>query len=65
MPNDKWKVRWDAWMAGLILVSSFYIPYRLAFIEQVSLGCVIIEVISDLFFLADMVVTFFAAFYDS
>ena len=45
--------------------TAIFVPYRLAFIEEHSLGFSILEYFVDGIFFADLICTFFTAFYDN
>ena len=48
----------------LLVWMAIYIPYRLAFLDVVSLEVFIMECIVDGIFLTDVVINFFTAYYD-
>ncbi len=49
----------------LIVWSSIYTPFRVSFVEEEQIGLIVVETIVDLFFLVDICLTFFSAYYDS
>ncbi len=65
LPNDCWKLRWDLFISLLIVATAIYTPYRLAYIDVESVGWMTLEIVVDLFFLLDIIFTFFSAYYDS
>lgn len=64
MPNNPGKLKWDLFISIMIIVTSFYTPYRLAFIESSSQPLTIVEFIIDGFFMIDIILTFCSAYYD-
>ena len=51
----------------MILALSFTaiaIPYRLAFLEKISIGLRIVEYVVDVMFFTDLIFTFLTAYYD-
>ncbi len=63
-PNAKWKIKWDLINLLLVLFIGINTPYRIAFQDQDSEEWMIIEGLIDLFFLLDIILTFFSAYYD-
>lgn len=64
MPNNPIKLKWDLLISTLIIVTSIFTPYRLAFIESTSQYFTSAELIIDGFFFVDIVLTFCSAYYD-
>ena len=64
MPNNPIKLKWDLLISTLIVLTSFYTPYRLAFIESHSTVLLTSELVVDAFFFIDIVLTFCSAYYD-
>ena len=52
-------------MSVLIVGSSIYTPYRIAFLDGQSGVILWLEALFDLFFLVDIALTFFSAYYNS
>ncbi len=65
LPDSRFKVYWDGWISLLILASSVYTPLRVAFMEEVGSAQVAMELLVDAFFVGDIVLTFFSAYYDA
>ncbi|CAM9681517.1 unnamed protein product [Choristocarpus tenellus] len=55
-PYDKRKLVWDVWVAVLIVYSCVSIPFRIGFEVEGSTGSLVVDVIVDIMFLADVVV---------
>lgn len=65
LPNNRRKLVWDVWMSVLILLTSVYTPFRVAFIDTVDVRMTVVELIVDLFFGIDLVLSFFSAYYNA
>lgn len=63
-PNTKWKIRWDLVNLVLVLFIGINTPYRIAFEDNDSLLWLGIECAIDMFFFADIILTFFSAYYN-
>ena len=64
LPNDRWKLIWDFIISILILATAIYTPYRLAYVDDDSAKWTIIELSVDVFFLFDIIFSFFSAYFD-
>ena len=65
-PEDTGKTYWDIFITLVLLTSCTITPWRIAFGEaQDPLEWVIINFAIDFFFLIDIFVIFFSAYYDS
>ena len=62
MPDNKYKRRWNLWVGLLLLYTGIFVPLRVAFYDEVTLGVLMLECFVDLCFLIDIVLTFFTAF---
>ena len=65
MPSTKFQLIWSLVMVMALSFTAIFVPYRLAFIEEYSLGFSIVEYFVDVIFLADLILTFFTAIYDN
>ena len=64
-PNSFFKKRWDILMLIMIIYSIFVIPYKIAFdLYTNDSFYLIIDSIIDIFFCADIVLSFFTGYYD-
>ena len=52
-------------MIVLLLFTAGYVPFRLAFLDEISLTLEIIEYIVDILFGIDIIHNFFSAYYDN
>ena len=59
-PNRAWKVKWDLWMAALIMYSIIIVPFRVGFGVKICLftGAWVFDVFADLCFVTDICLTF-------
>ena len=62
--NNKYKIMWDVFVLGLVLIVSLVVPTRLAFAQSESQGYFIFYLCSDLIFLLDIFFTFFTSVSD-
>lgn len=60
-PENKYKQRWDILIAILLLITAVYVPLRVSFYDQVTIGFLVIDSLFDLVFVVDIVLTFFSA----
>ena len=51
-------------MIFLLLFTAAYVPFRLAFLDQVHITLTVIEYLVDILFAIDISVNFFSAYYD-
>ena len=49
----------------LLIWTAIYIPYRLAFLDQVGRGIFILECVIDCFFMMDIIINFFTAYHEN
>ena len=52
---------WDLLVLLLLLIVSLIVPVRLAFVEQDNTSWFVLYTITDVFFLVDLVLTFFTS----
>ena len=62
MPDDNKKHIWNLFIALLLVYTAIFVPLRVAFFDEVSAAVLVLETIIDIFFLIDIVLTFFTAF---
>lgn len=55
---------WDIWCMLLVLYVALVVPYRLSLDLDDNKGLVVFNIIMDLCFLLDIVLTFFTSYYD-
>ena len=53
-----YKVFWDLWILIILLIVSLIVPVRLAFVEEDSSSWFLFYIVTDLFFLIDIILTF-------
>jgi hypothetical protein len=63
-PTNKYKQWWDLLIIILLLYTAIYIPFKVSFIEESKTLVFIFELLVDILFLTDVVLTFFTAVYD-
>lgn len=63
-PEDKFKHKWDAVMALVLILTCAVTPIRIAFYERDDIVWMVINYIIDFLFLCDIVLIFNTAFYD-
>lgn len=56
--SSRFRITWDVFAAGLVLVSSLAVTYQLAFVHHVTLSGSILVYAIDLFFLVDILLNF-------
>jgi len=61
LPSNVAKQRWDLYIATILLVIALYVPLRVSFFDDFSYGKLVFELITDLSFFIDIVLTFFTA----
>ena len=61
-PNCKFKIIWTLVMIVLLLYTAFCTPYIIAFIEEMASGLFVLEVIVDMLFFIDIILTFFTPY---
>jgi len=59
-PNTPWKLKWDVWIAGLIMYSILLVPYRVGFGVKLCLFSSgwTFDLIADACFMVDIILTF-------
>ena len=62
--GSTFKVIWDLWVLLLLLIVSMIVPVRLAFVEQDDASWFAFYTFADIFFLLDLVLTFFTSVHD-
>ena len=63
-PESKWKIRFDIYIMFVMIFTAIFIPWRLAFYEEDDMVWTIINLMIDLSFLVDIILTFFTAYFD-
>lgn len=63
-PDDPIKDTWDLIVALLLICTCLILPFRIALVESDTLAWKVVNGISDLFFLTDIIVIFNTALYD-
>ena len=61
MPNDKYKQRWDIFIALLLIITAIYVPLRVSFYDGLNYTTLVCDTIFNLFFMFDITLTFFTA----
>ena len=52
-------------MIILLLFTAVYVPFRIAYLEEIDTTLTIIEYVVDAFFFIDILINFFTAYYNS
>lgn len=60
-PENKYKQRWDIFIAFLLIITALYVPLRVSFIDEFSWYALVVDFLFDFCFALDMVLTFFTA----
>ena len=63
-PEGTFHKFWDLYIILLLLYTAFFMPYKLAFIEDESFSIIVIDYIVDISFLIDIIVNFLTAYED-
>lgn len=64
-PENTYKMKWDFWIAVVLVFVAFSLPVRIAFYEKDSMLWVIINITIDITFSIDIILTFFCAIIDT
>ena len=62
--GNTYKIIWDLWVLVILLIISLVVPYRLAFDESDNNAWFVVYLITDCFFLIDIILTFFTTVTD-
>ena len=65
LPTSKFSIFWNLVIVLLLIYIATVLPYRIAFLEETSLGWLIWDYITDVIFLADLFITCFSAYHTS
>ena len=63
-PNSRYKLRWDMYVMLMMILAAIFTPWQLAFINEDTLGWIILNAIIDGSFFFDIIFTFFTAYFD-
>lgn len=63
-PEHPGKRAWDIFIGALLIYTALFVPFRLAFEDEASLGVQVWDFMVDGLFLADIVLTFCTGFFD-
>ena len=63
-PEDSLKANWDLFITVILVYTCIATPARIAFTTEDTLGWSIIKWVTDLLFLADIIIIFFSATQD-
>ena len=64
MADNQLKIMWDVFVMCLLILTSFVIPYRLAFVDEETAEWIAVYYCIDFFFLIDLVICFFTSYKD-
>ena len=64
MQNNRLKIIWDVLILFLLLAISIIVPFRLAFVETEDWTWITVYIVTDSFFLIDIILTFFTSIND-
>lgn len=65
MPNSPRKLSWDLYMGFLLIYVAAFVPYRVAFMSELSSEMNVVEIIVDTSFGVDIVANFLTAYTDA
>ena len=64
MPDNKFNIIWAIIICIFLIWTAIYLPYRLAYIDKLSLPLLIVETLIDVIYMIDIFVNFISAYYD-
>lgn len=64
LPDDPFKTRWEIFISLILIFTAISTPYRIAFIENESMGWTVINYIVDGSFMIDIILCFLSAYED-
>ena len=64
MPDSIQFLSWSLLMTFMLIWTAFYVPFRLAFLDEVAEWLFILELCIDCIFMLDILFTFFTAYYE-
>jgi hypothetical protein len=62
LPDNKLKNKWDLWVVLLLSYTALIVPVRVCFIDETSAPIFILDLVIDISFFLDIVLTFFTAY---
>jgi hypothetical protein len=65
MPDSKFNSYWNLIMTILLLYTASYMPYRISFIDTVTVQSIIFDCSIDFLFIFDIIINFFSTYEDS
>lgn len=65
LANDKYKIAWDIYIMFILINTTVFVPYRLAFIDQEEIGWTTTYYCIDALFFVDIILWFFTSYTDS
>lgn len=65
LPDSKFKIFWSYILIFRLLYTAFITPIRITFIDKIDLTWFIIDLIIDILFFIDIIITFNTAYYNS
>lgn len=60
-PDNKYKQRWDIFIAILLVLTAVYVPLRVSFFDETTIQSLIVDSLFDLCFILDIILTFFTS----
>ena len=60
LPSNMYKQGWDIFIMVLLMYTAIFVPIKVAFVTNSSNAMFVFDLLVDLFFLADIVFTFFS-----
>ncbi len=64
-PGTPWRIRWDMLMLGLVIWTSYSVPYRAAFQTSRHDAEAWVDLFIDVVFCLDVILNFFTAYYEA
>lgn len=65
LPDDSIKIFWDMLSTVMLFITFFLTPITLAFSDDTDVGWIVADNVINFFFLVDIIVTFYSAYYNS
>ena len=60
--ENKHKIRWNLFIALLLIYTGIFVPMRVAYFDDAGLNMIIFECCVDACFILDLILTFFSAY---
>lgn len=64
-PEDDLKGYWDLFISLVLIMTCSITPFMIAFYDETDASFTVFDMLTDIFFMIDIIVIFFSAYYDS